>query len=135
MKFFCILYIISTVLLWNLVIIKRCITLEIAKGLNTVILPSKVNCLRRHNFKMFSILIIWSENFLSCSRFLLYEKWTPSIFTVSLLRSTHFKFEIYILEEHDFWSILIDATLKCKFYFTECFLIETLYIVRLSVTS
>ena len=50
MKFFCILYIRSIVLLWNLVINKRCITLEIARDLNTVILPSKVNCLMRHNF-------------------------------------------------------------------------------------
>ena len=57
MKFFCILYIRSIVLLWSLVINKRCITLEIAKDLNTVILPSKVNFLTRHNFKTFSIMM------------------------------------------------------------------------------
>ena len=74
MKFFCILYIRSIVLLWSLVINKRCITLEIAKDLNTVILPFKVNCLIRHNFKMLSILTICSEKCLSYSRFLLYGK-------------------------------------------------------------
>ena len=36
MKFFCILYIRSIPLLWSLLINKRCITLEIAKDLNTV---------------------------------------------------------------------------------------------------
>ena len=90
MKFLCILYIRSIVLLWSLVIKKRCTTLEIARDLNTVILLSKVNNLMHHNFRILSILRICSEKFLSCSRFLLYEKWTPSIFTVSLLRLTHF---------------------------------------------
>ena len=38
--------------------------LDTAKDLKTVILPFEVNCLMRHNFKMFSILKV-----LSCSRF------------------------------------------------------------------
>ena len=67
----------------------KCITLKIAKDLDTVILPSKVNCLMHHNFKMLSILTICWEKFLSCSRFLLCEKWISSIFTVSLLRLTY----------------------------------------------
>ena len=54
--YFYILYIRSIVLLWSLVIRKRCITLEIAKDLDTLILPSKVNCLMRHNFK---IILFW----------------------------------------------------------------------------
>ena len=81
---------ISILLLRSLVISKTWITLETPKDLKTVVLPSKVNCLMRHNFKMFSIFTIFSQKSLSCSRFLLYEKWTPSIFTVSLLRLTHF---------------------------------------------
>ena len=72
------------------VIDKRCTTLEMARDLNTVILPSKVNCLMRHNFNILSILRICLEKSLSYSRFLLYEKWTPSIFMVLLLRLTHF---------------------------------------------
>ena len=55
--------------LWNLVINKRCITLEIAKDLNNLSLPFKVNCIIRHKFNIFSILTICSENFLSSSRF------------------------------------------------------------------
>ena len=53
-KFFSILHKRSIVLL-SLVISKRCITLETAKHLKTVILPSKVNCLMHHNFIMLSI--------------------------------------------------------------------------------
>ena len=60
--------------LWSFVINKRCLTLETAEDLKTVILPSKVNGLMMRNFKMFSILPICSQKFLSCSRFLLYEK-------------------------------------------------------------
>ena len=56
------------------VIDKRCTTLEMARDLNTVILPSKVNCLMRHNFNILSILRICLEKSLSYSRFLLYEK-------------------------------------------------------------
>ena len=52
MKFFCILCKRSIALLWSLVNGKRCITLETAKDLKTVIRPSKVNCLMRYNFKM-----------------------------------------------------------------------------------
>ena len=69
---------------------KTCTTLEIAKDFKIVILPSIFNCPMHHNFKMFSVLAICSEKLLSCSKFLLYEKWTPSIFTVLLLRLTHF---------------------------------------------
>ena len=73
-KFFCILYKRSIVSLLRLVINKRYVTLETGKNLTTVILPFEVNCLIRHNFKMFFILTILSEKILSCSRFLLYEK-------------------------------------------------------------
>ena len=45
-------------LLWCLVITKRCITLETAKELKTIISPSKTNCLMLQTFRMFSILII-----------------------------------------------------------------------------
>ena len=51
-----------------------CITLETAKELKTLTLPSKVNCLMRHNFQMFSVLKICSQKFLFCSIFLLYKK-------------------------------------------------------------
>ena len=78
------------VLLWSLVINKRCITLETARDLKAVILPSKVNCLMRHDFKMFFILTKYFQRFLSCSGFLSYEKRTLSIFTVSLLNLTNF---------------------------------------------
>ena len=55
-NFFCILCKRSIVLLWSLVISIRCINLETAKDLKTVILPSKVICLMCYNFK---ILLIW----------------------------------------------------------------------------
>ena len=71
-------------LLWSLVISKRCITLETANDLKTLILPSKVDCLMRHILKMFSILTICLQ------KFLLYDKRTPGMFTLSLLKLTHF---------------------------------------------
>ena len=43
-KYFCILCKRSNGLLWSLVISQRCITLETANGLKTVIFLSKVNC-------------------------------------------------------------------------------------------
>ena len=52
-KFFYILYKRSIVSLWSFVISTRCLTSETVKDLKTVILPCKVNCLIRHNFKMF----------------------------------------------------------------------------------
>ena len=50
-------------LLWCLVITKRCITLETAKELKTIISPSKINCLMLQTFRMFSILIICLQRF------------------------------------------------------------------------
>ena len=76
------------VLLWSLVINnKRCITLETAQDLNTIILSSKVNCLMHHNFLFWQYV---QKNYLSCTKFLLYEKWTASIFNVLLLRFSTF---------------------------------------------
>ena len=47
------------------------------KVLKTVTLPSKVNSLMRRNFKIIPlILTIFSQKWLSCSRFLLCEKWS-----------------------------------------------------------
>ena len=65
-KFFCILYKQVVVSLLIFVVNKRCITLETGKDLKTVILPSRVNCLMRHNFILFSILTKCLEEFLSC---------------------------------------------------------------------
>ena len=85
-KVFCTLYKKSVILLWSLVINKRCLTLETAYDLKTVILPSKINCLMRNSFKMFYILTICSQKVLSCSRFLLCDKLTPSIFAIKINR-------------------------------------------------
>ena len=89
-KFFCVLCKISIVWWWSIVISKKCITLDTAKDLKTVILPPKVNSLMFDNFKIFPILTICSQKILFCSKILLYEKSIPSIFTVLLLRWTHF---------------------------------------------
>ena len=51
-----------------------------AKDLRTVIPPSKVNYFMRHHFKMLSILALYSQKILSCSRFLLYEKMNTNYF-------------------------------------------------------
>ena len=76
---------------WSLVSNKRWITLETAKDLKTVFfLLNLTTSWPILVFKMFFILTICSQKFLSCSRFLLHKKWAPSIFTVSQLRLTHF---------------------------------------------
>ena len=60
-----------------------CITLEIAKDMNTVILPSEVNCIMRHNFKMFPILTIRSEKFFILLRIFIKRKMIPKYVSVN----------------------------------------------------
>ena len=64
----------------ELIINKGCITLEIAKDLSTLILPSKVNCLMRHNFIMFSILTICSESFFFLLKIFIIRKMNTNYF-------------------------------------------------------
>ena len=62
---------------------------EIVKVLKTMILPSSVRQFIGQTFKTFWILVMLSRNFFSFRFSLLYEKWIPIIFILSLHKSIH----------------------------------------------
>ena len=63
---------------------------EITKVLKAMVLPSSVRRRISQTFKTFWILVILARKFFSFCFFLLYEKWIPVIFMVSLHKLIHF---------------------------------------------